>query len=182
MTTENCTYMIYKVLVSCRRTSQRMASAIQESSCWPWTSWTTALENKLLTPQVAPMQVRESVCKRLEIYPFSLLTHCWFIPLCAFSRALAYMYTPCRLFLPFPSSAPCPHLKPLLDQKSSSFTALLCTATPSSHPLPAARLLIAVGREEWVAVRHGRPLEPTESGQGQSHHSCATAAHSKQGK
>lgn len=64
---------------------------------------------------------------------------------------------------------------------SSSSTAPLCTATLRSRPLPAARLLIGIGGEEQIAVRHGRPLEPTKPGQGHSHHSCATASHSKQG-
>ena len=56
----------------------------------------------------------------------------------------------------------------------------LCTATLCSRPSPAARLLIGIGGGERIAVRHGRPLEPTKPGQGHSHHSRVTAAHSKQ--
>ncbi|KAK5903351.1 hypothetical protein CgunFtcFv8_007140 [Champsocephalus gunnari] len=41
-----------------------------------------------------------------------------------------------------------------------------------------ARLLIGIGGGD--VVRHGRPLEPTKPGQGHSHHSRVTAAHSKQ--
>lgn len=96
------------------------------------------------------------------------------------------MHTPPHRLL-FPLSQPSPAPPPLSSHlfwatDPASSTAPLCTATLRSRPLPVARLLIGIGGEERIAVRHGRPLEPTEPGQGHSHHSCVAAAHSKRGR
>lgn len=91
---------------------------------------------------------------------------------------------PHRLLFPCPNPTPRPLLTPLLGHRSdSSSSTALCTATLSSRPLPAARLLIGIGGKKRIAVRHSCPLELAEPGQGHSHHSCAAAAaHSKQGE
>lgn len=83
---------------------------------------------------------------------------------------------PKRLLFSCPALPPSPpppprHLSWARHPELRLFNSRLCTATLSSRPLPAARLLIEIGGEERIAVRHGRPLEPTEPGQGHSHHS-----------
>lgn len=85
---------------------------------------------------------------------------------------------------PIPSTPPPPRTSsgPSTHPELQLLDSRLCTATLSSRPLPAARLLIGIGGEERIAVRHGCPLEPTEPGQGHPHHSWATTAHSKHGR
>lgn len=94
-----------------------------------------------------------------------------------------HTHPPCRLlFPPVPVRLHLPsiHLSWGHRSASHSSTAPLCTATLGSCPLPAGRWLIAIGGEERIAARHGRPLESTEPGQGHSHHSSQTAKMEKE--
>ncbi|CAB1414532.1 unnamed protein product [Pleuronectes platessa] len=57
---------------------------------------------------------------------------------------------------------------PLLDSRP-------CTATLSSRPSPAARLLIGIGGEERIAVRHGAVLwSPQKQAKGPACLTCPT--------
>lgn len=118
----------------------------------------------------------------------SFLTHCWSVPpLSLFYRTLSSWHTlhptGCCPYVPSPLLLPSSHLFWARDPAPPPWwPSLHCDTPRSSHPLPAACLLIGIGGEERIAVSHGLPLEPTELGQGHSHHSYATAAHSKLGE
>lgn len=124
----------------------------------------------------------------LSFVSLSFLTHCWSVPpLSLFYRTLSSWHTlhptGCCPYVPSPLLLPSSHLFWARDPAPPPWwPSLHCDTPRSSHPLPAACLLIGIGGEERIAVSHGLPLEPTELGQGHSHHSYATAAHSKPGE
>lgn len=156
---------------------------------WLWRAVKHWAAQPRLWPPPRPLCPLISFPTEITSDSLSSLTHSWTIPpLSSSYRTLpsCARTPPHRLSFPCPSlslsrsTSPPPHTSSGPEIRLQLLDSHLCTATLSSRPLPAARLLIGIGGEERIAVRHGRPLEPAEPGQGHSHHSCATAAHSKQ--